>query len=253
MVLSNSEVVGGGMLPPEEVWPSLVAPRLTEALGEPVEVFAREIWPDAGLPGTVERWIEREDPDVVVFQVNSFWFLYESVPLRIGRWLGPLGKPFVNASLRAADTPWLTHNAVVRKSRAWAQRHIGGDTHFTTEEVIRVSKETLRMIAKGEARTVAVRAPSRGRSYDYGPKSNLRRQARLAEVRDALSALSKDLHFEFQSGRSPDEPEVKRSVLGDGVHSDAAGQLVQADKWFGRLLPLCRAAAAEHAGTIPSR
>lgn len=245
MVLSNSEVVGGGMLNAEETWPALVAPKLTEAMGEPVEVFARQIWPDPGLPETVERWIAREDPDVVVYQVNSFWFLYESVPLRIGRWLGPLGKPFVNASLRAADTPWLTHNGFVRTTRKWAQRHIGGDTHFTTDEVIRVSKASIRAIAKGEGRTIVVRVPSRGRSYDYGPKSNVRRQARLAQVQEELGAFSKELHLEFQSGRGADEPEVKRTVLGDGIHSDAAGQVVQAEKWFRRLLPLCRSAAGE--------
>lgn len=249
MVLSNSEVIGGGMLKAEETWPALVAPKLTEAMGEPVEVFARQIWPDADLPETIARWIEREDPDVVMYQVNSFWFLYESVPLRIGRWLGPLGKPFVNASLRAADTPWLTHNVVVRKSRAWAQRHIGGDTHFTTDEVIRVSKASVRAIAKGEGRTIVVRVPSRGSSYSYGPKSELRRQARLAQVRDELGAFSKEIHVEFQSGKGADEPTAKRTVLGDGIHSDAGGQVVQAEKWFRRLLPLCRSAAAERSGS----
>jgi hypothetical protein len=65
----------------------------TELTGEPVEPVLKLFWPEPGLPDIVDRWIARYQPDVVFMRTSMVWCAYESVPLRIERRLGRLGRP----------------------------------------------------------------------------------------------------------------------------------------------------------------
>ncbi len=243
MILTNSDVHGGGRLPAPETWPSLIEPRLSEAIGEPVTCFARAPWPTPDLPSIVERWCEQEAPDVAVYGINAFWFLYESIPLRFGQKLGPFGDRFTDASLKAADVAWLTHNKPFRVARKWAQEHVGGASHFTTQEVIEVSKATVRVLMRDENRVILVRAPVKGTSYDYGQRSLTTRPQRLAEVNEAMREFCAQSHIAFGSGSPPRDPEQrKREKAADGLHSNREGQKTSADRWFDRILPLCQLA-----------
>lgn len=243
MILTNSDVNGGGLLPVAETWPSLIEPRLSEAIGEPVTCFARAPWPTPDLPSIVERWVQQEKPEVAVYGVNSFWYLYESIPLRIGPKLGPFGDRFTRASLRAADSPILAHNRPYRAVRKWAQDHIGGAPHFTTREVIDVSKATIRVLMRDEDRVIMMRVPTRGTNYDYGKRSRAEKPRKIAEVHDALRDFCAQNHLIFGEPAAPRDPEQrKRERAADGVHNNREGQKSSADRWFARILPLVQQA-----------
>ncbi len=240
MVLGSSELHGGGQLAPAQIWTALIVAPLSEALGEPAEIFARTIWPTDDLPAKVAKWCARENPDVVVIDVNGYWFMYESVPMRVNRWLGKAGKPVVAGGAWAGRTPWISYNPVARSVRRWAQSTVGGDTHFSTQHVIDITRQCVRVVLQGEDRVVQVRVSKRGNSYNYGRRGDVRRDARKMAVHNGLSGFCRDLHVDYV-GPGSDEPPSGATRQGDGLHSDAAGQEIQAKRWMKRLLPLCRA------------
>ena len=82
---------------------SAVATALEAATGQPVELVIKPIWPDELLPGRIERWMRDEHPDLVFFSVPGFWFLYESVPVRLKRRWGAPGRWLARLGFAAAD------------------------------------------------------------------------------------------------------------------------------------------------------
>ena len=101
-----------------------------EQLGEPVDIISRPVWPDSRLPAAAEKWIEREQPDIVWLVLQSFWFEYLSVPKRLERKFGRAGKVASEAGFKAADKPLIANNFVFRQGRRLLQRTLGGDPHF---------------------------------------------------------------------------------------------------------------------------
>ena len=85
-----------------------------ERLGQPIEIVTKAVWPDARLAAAVERWIEKEQPDVIWMLLQSFWYEYLSVPKKFERKFGRAGKKASDLGLAAADKP-------VRSNR-WAFR-----------------------------------------------------------------------------------------------------------------------------------
>lgn len=85
--LGNREDAGashGGPIP--------VARRRLEAVTEEsVEVTARVVWPSDELPGIIAGWLDRYQPDVVMFEQDAYWYLLPLLPLRVERLLGRLG------------------------------------------------------------------------------------------------------------------------------------------------------------------
>ena len=128
--------------------PALAAEALGQELGTPVDVVARAIWPSPKLPSLVERWMDEEEPDLVLMRSRPYAFLYESVPLRIERALGPVGKPVARAGLKAADSPLLAHNAAFHALRTLGLRTIGGVTTYTPQEVVAVLEACVRVIIR---------------------------------------------------------------------------------------------------------
>jgi hypothetical protein len=248
MILGNSELHGGQQLKPEQVWTALIVEPLSRELGEPVEIFARTIWPADELPSLIGRWIDREQPDVVVIDVNSYWYMYESVPERFNRWLGKIGGPIARSGAWAGRTPWVSYNPVARGIRRLAQVTIGGDTLFSTGYVIDLMRQCVKVAVQGEDRVVQVRTPKRGKSYAYGRRGAVRRDRRKAEVDAGLRQFCLDLHVSYVGPGDP-EPPSGASRQGDGLHSDAEGQKTQAIRWQRRLMPLCL--AARHGTPVP--
>ena len=86
--------------------------------GQPVETMIRVIWPTPALPDAIDRWLQSYDPDVVFFRVSSYWFTYESVPLRLER--SRLGRParaLARAGFASADAPRLAYTPLYRGTR----------------------------------------------------------------------------------------------------------------------------------------
>ena len=230
--LTNSSDLHPGV-PPELRSPAVSERVFEAATGERAESMVRAIWPTPALPEIVDRWLESYQPDVVFFRLSSFWVAYESVPLRIERRLGALGRPLANAGLRVGDRPWLIERRAYKAARTAMIRTIGGDTHFTPGEVGETLDAVFRRIVAHESILVVVRGTSLILNSP-GTAAGLRRsKRRIGEMNALVEAACERLHIPFV----PEEPtdDVSATRLDDDLHDSAQAheQLGQAE---GRLI-----------------
>ena len=54
--------------------PEALRQGLEQFLGEPVEIVVKTIWPTETLPETVEKWVAREQPDLVWVGLVNYWY-----------------------------------------------------------------------------------------------------------------------------------------------------------------------------------
>lgn len=145
--LGNSEDAGashGGSIP--------VARRHLEALtGETVEITARVIWPSDALPGIIADWLDRYQPDVVMFKLDAYWYLFPSLPLRVENLAGRLlGKHVRKVGESAARREWLSRSAPYRWLQKRAIGAIGQATFFSPQEVAQVTERCIRTVVARE-------------------------------------------------------------------------------------------------------
>ena len=108
----------------------------------------------------MERWVEESQPDLVYVNTGSYWFLYRSVPLRVERLLGRVGgERLGDAGARVAKSKRWAYNAPFRFTRRVLQATIGGDTNFTTQQVIDRMSDCVRIAARAEGAVVVVKGP----------------------------------------------------------------------------------------------
>ena len=214
----------GTYLPDSQRAPQLAAAELGRLLETDVEVVARGSWPTRRLPSVVESWVERYQPDLVFLKVTAYPFCYESVPLKIERKLGWVGKPVADLGLKAANIGWLASNPAFHVARRLAQRTIGGVSPFEPEEVLERMSSCIRTIVRRENIALLVRGP-RG-TNDYGSSSRARRRSatRRAFVDDSLSELCSELHVTYAGRETRSEVTWKATTLGDRVHYDEKEQ-----------------------------
>ena len=201
---------------------NLLAKGFEQATGEPVEVVVKSIWPNEQLLPLVERWMDEEQPDIVMLRTVSFWFNYESVPLRLERLLGPLGKPVKDAGLGMAKSSWLGERAFFHWLRRWSQRTIGGDTYFTPDEVIERQSAVIRAIVRREGVALVAYLPKA--RADYYPSARIKRraEARRRKVHDALARLCDELHVPYHGSSHALYLTETPTTVGDRLHGDAA-------------------------------
>lgn len=223
--------------------PELMAAQLGEMLGRPVELVYKPIWPEEALPGIVERWMEREKPDIVWFGVAAYWACYESSPKRVSRWFGRVGASAAAAGERAGNTRWLAERRTFRALRKATQATIGGDPLFTTDDVIERATRCVRTIVRSEDVLLIIEAP-RGRNNFYATKAAAKRgEARRLKIHRALSALAAELHCGYLGSEvSMLKSTPIRDFQKDAFHMDATGHAISADMDF----PVLRDAVLEH-------
>src|SRR5688572_16910092 len=174
-----------------------------ERFGEPIEIVVKPVWPDSRLPAAAERWIAQEQPDIVWMLVQSFWYEYLSVPKKLERRFGRVGKAASTAGFRAADVPWLSRNALFRGGRRLLQRTVGGDPHFGVTELYEAVEGVARASLRDEGRQFVAWGPFSYTSYAY---TKGQERAALAWRRDLIRrirALSDELHFLFEAPNKP--------------------------------------------------
>lgn len=174
-----------------------------ERIGEPVELIVKAAWPDARLPGAVEKWIAKEQPDLVWMLLQSFWFEYLSVPKRLERKFGRVGKAASEVSFKAADKPRVARNFAFRAARRLLQKTVGGDPHFTPQALGETVEGVARAALRSEGRQFVVWGP-----FSYTNYGSTRRQERTqlqwrAELIQKVRALSEELHFHFEAPEKP--------------------------------------------------
>lgn len=252
--LLSSDVRGGdGRIADSALFPQRMRAPLAAALGEEVEIVAREVWPDEQLIPVVERWMARHEPDLVMLGVSGFWFLYESIPARLQRY-GPLGRVAARGLLALAATPWLAHNRAFRSGRSFASRIFPGASYFEPDEVIERCEEVIRTVLRAEGSYLVVVAPSMQDGWARDEASRVRLMARRDRVESALAAFCNERKVEFWGSamfaqlRDP----RGRSVQGDGLHLDEEGHRRAAENYLAASLALCRRAKAANAGDASS-
>jgi len=253
--LLNSNIHGGDARLAEDVlFPSRMRGPLAAALGEPVEITAKVAWPTANLPRVAARWVSEIHPELIVFPISSFWFLYESVPVRLERELGLVGRFIAAGSLKAAATPWLAHNSPFQSFRRGVQRRVGGKSYFEPAQVIDVATATIRSLVREERAYLVVIGPSGGDDWATDAPSARRIEARRAQVDDAMAKLCRSLHVEYWDGSAMSRMRgmQPRSLQGDRLHLDAEGHRRTAEQFLDPIAALCRRAQA-HAGGVSSR
>lgn len=229
----------------------LLEPRLAEAIGEPVDITSRPLWPTEDAPRVMSGWLERWEPDIVYLKANQFWFNHESVPLRIERMLGPLGRPIARAGLRANETGWLAHNSAFRSARDLARRRIQGAYLFEPDEVVQRLGECIRVVLRTETTYLLV-ASSFGISNSSSDATTRRRtEARRLAVHRGLERLCGELHVDYIGADQPHyltQPPIESHLQSDQFHRAARGHAEDVDKKFALLLPACQKAMEHRRG-----
>jgi hypothetical protein len=195
-----------------------------ERLGEPVEIVTKAVWPDSRLAPAVEKWIEKEQPDLVWMLLQSFWYEYMSVPKKLERKLGRAGKKASEIGFKAAEKPRISNNIAFRTGRRLLQKTVGGDPHFTPAELYETVQAVARVSLRSEGRQFVVWGP-----FSYTNYATTRRQERAharwrTELIGRVRALADELHFYSEA---PDEPLWRTETMalhGDHFHFAAEAQ-----------------------------
>ena len=230
---------------------AVIQRELERAFEEPVEVVTKRIWPTAKFPSLFERWLDEEQPDIVTIPVIGYWFNFESVPLKLQRRFGRIGEGLGTAGRRAADVSWLGHTAPFRAGRALAQRTVGGETYFSTQEVLDCVAECVRATARREGIALIVQGPFGGQ--DLAGKSaaaRRREEQRRQTVNAGLRAVCEQHRVRFIEHRvNRRELGTSFSTIGDALHMDEAGQMASALEWANHIIDEVRRVRAGTAYT----
>lgn len=195
-----------------------IAGKLLEAeCGEPVELTARVIWPSDDLHEVVGRWVQRYEPDVVMFKLDGYWYLFNSLPVRVEQALGRVGGGRVRGwGERAVRHAWFRRSWPYRGARAVAKRSLGTATNFSPEYVADVTERCVRTILAHEGTGLTVWGQT-------GPWAGAPAGAQAFMYR-RMSALSAKLHVSYVAWDPATPPPGRKGFqLEDGIHRNKAG------------------------------
>lgn len=203
---------------------------LVEQFGEPIEIVVKALWPNERAVSRLSDWLEEYQPDLIHLAVNPFWYSYESVPIRMKRVFGKkVGTTVSNAGLSLARKRRLAHNAVFRTIRRWGQRTVGGDTYFTTAQVVDCISDCVRFCVRNEGIILILRVEDGYKDSTMSARQNARKERRRLEVHSALKPLCDQLHVIYSGGGTAVQKTGRDAVnsdsfrVGDGLHSNTLG------------------------------
>lgn len=198
---------------------------LAAAIGEPVETVLREIWPQPSLPDLVDRWIERYQPDLVFMKTTDYWVCTQSVPLRLQRRFGKVGRKAGDLGKRAADVPRIAHTRLFHAGRLVLLRTIGGDRYFEPADVVATLEACLRRIVAHETVVPVVSGTVGMLHPPYGWGGEKAAIERRTAVHEGMARVCGQLHIAY-TGRGGVIPKDEYAGLvgGDGLHRNEAGQ-----------------------------
>ncbi len=188
-----------------------IAGQLLEAqIGEPVELIGRMVWPSDDLPGIVDRWMARYEPDVVMFKLDGYWYLHSSLPVRVERLLGKVGGSRVRSwGERAVRHEWFRTSLPYRAVRALATRSVGTATNFTKEYTAETTERCMRAILSHEGVGLTV----------WGQTGRWPGEAAPAEAQEwmyrRMSRLCAQLHVPFVAWNPANPAPAPRGFHGD--------------------------------------
>lgn len=194
---------------------------IAAATGEPVQTTLRPIWPDDGLPDLIDRWLDRYEPDMVLFVVSPFWMTFESTPLKLQRKFGRLGTAVGGAGARVGGYSRISGTKPMQWLRRGAVAAIGGEYYFTPSYISELVERCGRRVLAREDVELVVRGPLEALGH-HGTAATLRRaHARRNECERRLIEVCARLHAPYVTRAAPQSDDVNRANFGgDFVHTN---------------------------------
>lgn len=190
-------------------------------LATDVEMMVRTLWPDGRLLERIERWLSEFEPDAVFLSVPGYWFLYESVPLKVQRTWGPVGRWIGGKALAASDGDF-SRTRLSRRVRRILLRVVGGSPQQEPQETLDDIEPCIRAIVRRESVALAVRTPQSNAWWSRADYNREWRAGRLAFVRERLLALCDSLSVPTVAERTREERAAEELERDEGHRSGAA-------------------------------
>ncbi len=196
---------------------------LEEATGLDWETLPKAIWPTDEIPALVERWVEREKPDMVVLCLAGYWVSFGSTAVRLERRVPVVGRRLARTSRSVATAEFAKQHATLDHLRGFASALIGVDYNFEPADLLRRFDAVLRQLVRNEELVVAVRGPGRT------PQWLTKRQTRVSWARanawhDGIQKICEQLHVEFLPYEYlPAEQQFSDRIPGDPAHYTVDG------------------------------
>jgi hypothetical protein len=213
----------------------IIGQRLEQEFGEPVEVITRSIWPRESMPQAIGKWMDEFEPDMVYLNVVAIWFQYESVPLRARRLFGLRTRTVGNAVFNMANAKWWMRNAAFRGVRNTARWVVGGDHHFTADEVIERVGESVRIISRHEDSVLLVKGARALSQHATNPYRARKAERDKWKVDAALREICAQYHATY-SGLDRPSSVARRGMkhrAKDRLHLNEAGHAASANDHYG--------------------
>jgi hypothetical protein len=209
-------------VPPEQRAAAVTERVVRELLGEDVETVMRVFWPGPALADIVDSWLDRYEPDVVLVRTSSYWVTYESMPVRLERRVPLVGAALAKVAAEAGENKGFSYGPLGPVVKRFAARIVGGDPHFTPEEVGGYLGQMMRRVAAREGMVVVMRGPVNAFDVRNTPKSLQRSISRRNRLDSVCQQICNDLRVPFVSAESL----RANARMGDGVHTSPEGQEV---------------------------
>lgn len=210
-------------IPPELRAAAIAERAFFEATGCEAETILKRIWPTPGLDEIVARWIEREAPDIIFMRVASYWFTYQSVPLRLERALGGWVKPVTSLGNRAAANRRMGFNRGFKLLQKAALRTIGGATLQTQDETVALVETCLRPMLAREGAGVVIRGPRTPFGGMRSARALRRSEEQRQYVNQQLAALCERHQVTFLAFEGLEGTFDRGTRMADFVHVNEIG------------------------------
>ena len=198
----------------------VVAERMLEdATEHDWETVIKSIWPTEELPALVEKWVNREQPDMVVLFLAGYWTSFGSTALRLERHVPFVGPTAASVVRKVAENDVAARHVTLDRLRGLASRLVGVDFNFEPGDLVARFDVILRGLLRNEQLVVAVRGPGRP------PQRLTRRQTRQSIARaqafqQGIADLCTRLHVEHLPYV---EFDARWRLPGDPAHYTAEG------------------------------
>lgn len=211
---------------PEEKRAWAVASRmLADATGDEVETILKRGWPNESYAASVARWMAEYRPDIVVLQVNNFWYGHESVPLWLERRFGRAGKKVNSVGSKLGQTSWFAESRVGLAINRGLGRVFPSATHFTVPEVAACMETAMRRALASEGTVLIVRGNENWAELPFaGKRRNKRNLARNAAMSAAMQQLCAKLHVPYYERGLVPRGEMGIVLNGARWHNSAEGE-----------------------------
>ncbi len=232
LVLGNSDYNGMMLDDSTRAWPHLVAQRLSEEHGVPVEAVNKTLIPSRrDAVATAEALIAEHRPELVVVGLNPYSFAITSVGSTVRKRLGE--RPYrtymrVEQAFDRRTRHGRVRSRVNRTARKVARSTIGASPLAPVEQII----ETYRTVFTRLSREEDLQAVIMG-----GSKLSLNAQmvnakllAQVDQFRTSMSEAAQQHHFPFfDTEPTVAGPDRESYFMPDGVHRNEAGHQRLAD------------------------